>query len=147
VLKASPAFSAWTGPPVSDDYGGKTVLDASGRPAFAELAILSRLRDAGWDGVWIDTFHRQYRTGCWGAEPVELSGDPARLLERIYARTGTRSGASDVFCWRGPDVVFAESKRRGQDYIQPSQLSFLDAALVTGLHLESFLIVEWELEA
>ena len=147
VPKASPTFSAWTGPPVTDDYGGKIILDASGGPAFAELAILWSLRDAGWDGVWIDTFRQKYRTGYWGAEPVELPGDPSHLLERIYARMGARSGAWDVFCWRGPDVLFAESKRRGKDYIRPSQLSFLDAALVTGLRLESFLIVEWELDS
>jgi len=143
VPKATPMFPTWKGAPVTDTYNGKAVLDAGGRPSFAELAILWALRDAGWDGVWIDTYRRKYRTGYWDAPPVTLAGAPARLLERIYADLGARAGAWDVFCWRAGEVLFAESKRRGHDRIRSSQLAFLDAALSIGLHLKSFLIVEW----
>jgi hypothetical protein len=145
VPKATPAFSKWTGTAVADTFNGKPVLDASGRPAFAELAILWSLRDAGWDGVWIDTFHHKYRTDYWGARAVELEAAPAQLLERIYAQAGSRAGAWDVFCWRADALLFLESKRRGHDHIRSSQLSFLDAGLATGLHLGCFLIAEWEL--
>ena len=146
VSKATPVFSTWTGEPVADIFGGKKVVEAKGRPAFAELAILWSLRDAGWDGVWIDTFSKKYRQDYWGAEPVELPPASAELLERIYTRSGCQNGAWDIFCWRSGEVLFAESKRRGHDRIRSSQLSFLEAALAVGLQLDSFLIVEWALK-
>ena len=130
---------------MTDTYHGKTVLKVAERPAFAELAILWTLRDAGWDGIWIDWYRGKYRTDYWDASPVELAEEPAKLLERIYALLGSRSGAWDIFCWRGGEVLFTEAKRRGHDCVRALQLSFLDAALAAGLSIQSFLIVEWTL--
>src|SRR5882724_5806140 len=42
-------------------YGHKEVLDI-GEPAFAELAILRVLQKSGWDGVWVDSSRRRFRT-------------------------------------------------------------------------------------
>jgi hypothetical protein len=110
VPKATPVFLSWRGNKILDDYNGKLVLNVGGEPAFAELAILWAMRAVGWEGVWIDTYGRKYRTGYWGVPPLsDIPPERAKALERIYARAGSRSGAWDVYCWNGTKVLFAES--------------------------------------
>jgi len=146
VPKSAPSFKAWSRQPPADTYNGKPLIDYSGRLAFAELAILWTMMEQGWDGVWIDSYRKLFRTGYWDCEPVpSLPPRQAELLERIYEKAGFRSGAWDVFCWRGDEVMFLESKRAGKDHIRESQTRFLQAALEVGLFLESFLVVEWTL--
>jgi hypothetical protein len=69
----------------------------------------------------------------------------AALLGRIQKAAGCRDGAWDVFCWNGPEVLFAESKRAGRDAIRDTQVHFLDAALSVGFTVDQFLIVEWSI--
>jgi hypothetical protein len=146
VPKATPVFLPWRGNKILDDYNGKQVLNVGGEPAFAELAILWAMRAVGWEGVWIDTYGRKYRTGYWGVAPLsELPPERAKALERIYARAGSRSGAWDVYCWNGTKVLFAESKRAGRDRIRDSQQNWLAAAIGEGYPDESFLVVEWSI--
>ena len=147
VPKARPEFAPWTGQPPADTYGGKPVLSASGRPAFAELVILDAFRASGWDGVWIDTYRNELRTGYWDIAPLtRLPDAPAELLRRIVeSRGGVRRGTWDVFCWRDGNVLFAESKRAGKDTMKPDQVLWLEAALKQGLSQESFLVVEWQI--
>ncbi len=143
VPKTGPIFKRWTGEFTGDAYGNKPILDVDGEPMFAELAILRHFQKDGWDGVWVDTFSRKYRTS-WGEEGVvKLSGDGLRLLKTIHQRVGSASGCFDVFCWKGDHVLFAESKRRSKDRIRDTQRSWLEAALRVGLEPDSFLIVEW----
>jgi hypothetical protein len=121
-------------------------LDYSGRQAFAELIILWSMNSAGWDGVWIDTFSDVYRTGYWDSPKVrDLPAEPDSILSRIYQAKGSESGAWDVFCWHGQEVVFVESKRKGKDRIRESQVLWLQAALDVGYSLSNFLVVEWSL--
>src|ERR1700682_60404 len=80
VPKATPQFLAWGGQPPGDTYGGKQILDFKGRPAFAELAILWALCEQGWEGVWIDTYRRAFRTGFWGVAAVEAPPERSGLL-------------------------------------------------------------------
>jgi hypothetical protein len=142
--KCSPKFRPWLGLEIQDTYNGKQLLDAGGKPAFAELAILWALQEAGWDGVWIDTYRRVYRTGYWHTPPVPALPIPAaRLLARIYEAAGSRNGAWDVFCWAGDQFLFAESKRNKKDSLRNSQKRWLEAALGVGLKSDNFLIVEW----
>lgn len=122
----------WPGPLPGDIYNGKTVLDWNGRPAFAELAILWSMMDAGWSGVWIDTYRKIFRRGYWDNEPVTLPEVQEELLKRIYSQAGS---------------MFLESKRNGKDRIRNSQVRFLAAALDVGVPLESFLMVEWSIRA
>jgi hypothetical protein len=146
VSKAAPVFNPWTGPQPADTYNGKPILDYDGRPAFAELAILWALHAAGWDGVWIDTYRRVYRTGYWDSPVIrELPPEPTARLQRIHQAAGSRGGAWDVFCWRGAELLFAESKRMGRDSIRPSQVRWLEGALRIGLPLSDFLVVEWSI--
>jgi hypothetical protein len=147
VPKATPIFSSWCGNAILDNYNGKQVLNVGGEPAFAELAILWAMRAVGWEGVWIDTYGRKYRTGYWGVTPLsELPPERTQLLERIYTRAGSRSGAWDVYCWSGSKVLFAESKRAGRDKIRDSQRHWLAAAIEEGYPKENFLVVEWSIK-
>lgn len=145
VAKATPSFSLWRGEPPGYTYGGKAILDVDGQPGFAELAILGAFLRDGWDGVWIDTYRAKLRRGYWGVPPVDRLPSPSHdLLDRIVkTRGGIRRGTWDVFCWRGNDVAFAESKRKRRDRLKPDQTHFLEAGLAQGVPLDSFLIVEW----
>ncbi len=143
VPKATPTFKQWTGAPVAERYGNKCVLDYGDNPAFAELAILWAFLDAGWEGVWVDTYGKRFRTSFWPRNEVKLSPKQLALFEGIYDKAGLRRGCWDVFCWKENEVIFAESKRQGRDRIRNSQRIWLEAAISYGLPLESFLIVEW----
>ena len=65
IPKTQPRFQLWTGTPIADSYGMKTILSINNEPVFAELAILRLCQQAGWNGVWVDTFGQAYRTGYW----------------------------------------------------------------------------------
>lgn len=144
VPKCKPIFTRWKGRRVADTYGGKPVLEWGGNPVFAELVILGLFRDAGWDGVWVDSFKDKYRTGYWGndAEAI-LPPDREIILRRIAEKAGGRAGCWDVFCWTGDHSIFVESKRAGRDRLRKSQFRWLGGALSLGFPVESFLVVEW----
>ncbi len=145
--KATPRFRAWKGPAPADRYGGKALLDFEGRPTFAELFILWTLQSAGWQGAWVDTYHRRFRSGYWDDAPdVVLPGRPSAVLEAIYAKARSRSGAFDVVAWRDGHILFAESKWRGKDHIRDTQRRWVEAALTVGVALDQLLIVEWSCE-
>jgi hypothetical protein len=143
VPKTSPLFNAWTGEPISDRYGNKPLLNFKGQPVFAELAILVALQSDGWQGVWVDTFRRKYRTSCDPLNEIMLPSRQLKLLNRIYQHAGSRSGCWDVFCWKEEMYLFAESKRHKHDSIRDTQRKWLDSALAEGVPMTSFLIVEW----
>lgn len=140
-----PFFRRWRGEFMGDTYGGKPLVDLDGEPMFAELAVLKLFQKDGWEGVWIDTFRKKYRT-AWGEEGVaQLPKDRLLLLQEIHGWAGSSSGSFDVYCWKGADVLFAETKRRSKDRIRATQLRWLEAALALGLETYTFLIVEWSL--
>jgi hypothetical protein len=142
--KATPTFPTWRGEPVDKTYGRKTVLDFEGRPAFAELLILWTLQNESWQGVWVDSFRRAFRTGYWNSPPQRnLPQKPSSLPEEIWNLAKAPSGVWDVFCWQDDRVLFWESKKAGKDRIRPSQPLFAESALNIGLPLDSFLFVEW----
>jgi hypothetical protein len=142
ITKTSAIFERWRGEFAGDTYGNKPVLNVDGEPLFAELAILSTYQKDDWEGVWVDTYRGKYRT-FWGDGGVTLPPDKMRLLQEIYARAGSRAGCFDVFCWKGDSLVFAESKRKAKDRIRATQLRWLEAAISSGVPLDSLLIVEW----
>lgn len=141
--QATPTFPKWLGRTV-ETYGRKTILDFEGRPAFAELVILWTLQNEGWQGVWVDSFRRAFRTGYWNSPPQRnLPPKPSSLVEKIWNLAKTPSGVWDVFCWRDDRVLFCESKRLGKDRVRASQLLFAETAMDIGVPLDSFLFVEW----
>jgi len=146
VPTATPPFPEWRGEVPSDTYGGKSVLDANGHPAFAELLILRRLERTGWSGVWIDTFRRTYRRHYWRDEPdITLPERVQQSLNAITDANGSASGCFDVCAWTDEHLLFAEAKRKHHDAIRETQKEWLERALNTGMEIDSFLIVEWSL--
>lgn len=143
IPKATPRFKPWRGAPLKDTYGGKQVIDSSGEPVFAELAILRLLHAEGWQGAWIDSYRNRKRIAI--DQLIELPPNRNELLKQIYQSAGSRSGCFDVYCWCDKQILFAEAKRKGRDRIQDTQRRWLAAALSVGLPIESFLIIEWSL--
>jgi hypothetical protein len=140
--KVTPLFRKWAGEMPFDTFNRKPVLELNGKMVFAELAILSIFKQAGWDGRWIDSYHRRYLTEYW-PKPVSepLQAKQQDLLDRIRTKAGGSGGCFDVFCWRSEEIIFAESKWR--DKILNTQAKWLEAALDIGIPAESFLIVQW----
>lgn len=145
ISKSTPVFKLWQGAPVSDSYGGKPVLDFYRRPEFAELGILRIFEQDGWEGVWVDTYRRKFRTQYWPPNEASLPKDRELFLKSINEAAGSHNGCFDVFCWKESDYVFVESKRSAQDRIQDTQKRWIQAALQCGVPLSSLLIVEWRI--
>ena len=143
--KATPRFAEWKGEFPWSTYGGKPILDLHGEPLYAEFVILCLLEAEGWSGVWVNHVHRGPFPTRWTPSPIRIL--PPRnlldLLDRIYARSGKRSGAFDVLAWVGESLLFAEAKHGGKDALRSSQKAWIEAALDEGVPLASLLVVEW----
>ena len=82
-------FDPWKGDPIPNTYNGKAVIDWNGKPVFAELAVLRLFQSHGWDGVWVDSYRRKYRTGLPDvAEPVKLPEAQQKIIDAIRAKIG-----------------------------------------------------------
>ena len=71
--KTTPQFSVWQHDVPFDRYGKKAVLDFRGEPLFAELVILRLFDEAGWSGVWVDTYRHCFRVSV--AKCIEIPKD------------------------------------------------------------------------
>jgi len=139
-------FIPWKGAPIPNTYNGKAVTDWNGEPLFAELAVLRLFQSHGWEGVWVDSYRRKYRTGLPDvAEPIELPEKQKQLIESIRAKTGRSGGCWDVFVWKGEEVMFIELKRQKKDRVQDSQLVWLEKSLSFGLLSVNFVFIEWSI--
>ena len=116
------------------------------RPAFAELVVLWTLEHAGWHGVWVDSYRSKYRVGLMEEAPVDLPPPRKIMIDSLRKKMGKRGGVWDVYCWNDERILFVELKRGGRDRIRSSQRLFLEAALNQKLPLDTFLIVEWDLD-
>lgn len=139
-------FEEWKGASIPNTYNNKAVIDWSGEPVFAELAVLRLFHSHGWNGVWVDSYRRKFRIGLPDVvDPVDLPEQQARLIESLREKTGRFGGCWDLFVWKGESVLFLELKRRKKDIIQNTQIEWLSAALKSRLTQENFAFVEWEL--
>lgn len=143
VAKASPEFLQWRGDPPADTFNGKPVVDYHGTPVFAEEYTLRSLEAAGWIGVWVNSYRREYLTSFAPSERMTLPIVQNNRLALIAGSDRFPTGCWDVFAWRGEEVLFAECKRKKRDKIRASQRQWLEKALAVGVAIESFLIVEW----
>ncbi len=147
VLSTRISFKPWRGKPVPDSYGGKAVVAVDGRPLFAELAVLAGLKRQGWDGGWVDSYRRKFRTSMPGlGDPVGLSPAQQKVWDRIGGKAGRFSGCWDIFAWKGRALRFIELKRKGRDHIRQSQLKGLESALRAGIPQKAFQLIEWDLQ-
>ena len=155
VPKATPVFTSWSGPPMTDTFGGKPALDWLGSPCFAEIVILRQFLQGGWSARWVETYGapsmRPRFLTDWSADGLKSSltqaiVEPrmATLLDDIANANGRAySGCWDVVAWNDDGVVFAEAKHKGKDRVRSTQLRWMAAALEQGLSEEAFLVVEW----
>ena len=141
------AFKKWKGVTIADTYNNKAVIDFDGEPVFAELAILRLFQKYGWDGVWVDSYRKVYRTGLpKQVEPVVLPAERATIIDSIQGRIGGKwGGCWDVFLWKEDNVLFVESKRNKKDKIQGTQRKWLEAAIDLG-YAPNLLLIEWDLQ-
>jgi hypothetical protein len=157
VQKFRLEFPLWKGEPIPRTHGSKPVIDHDGKGTFAELALISILRQNGFDGaVWVDNWQ-----GCHfrDATPTTVCDDmPNNVLEkykRIVKRNGGRGGCWDVMAWNNEGVAFVECKlkdcklndRKYDDHISQNQIKWLESALNEGIPLERFAICEWTIAA
>jgi hypothetical protein len=146
ISKFSWRFRPWSGKAGTDTYGGKAVVDCNGFPVFAELAIISALKQHGFDGgVWVDSYRKCFRN----AMPPAVCKPPKQvvnLYETIATQNGKPSGCWDVLAWNNEGVTFVECKRKKRDRITENEANWLESALKVGIPLEKFIVCEWELE-
>ena len=161
VAKFCPTWDCWDGDPLSglsNTYSNKPLIDWYGKPAFAEIAILEMMKQDGWYGVWVDSFHKKYLPGMPGkTQPTDLPQDVSKRLNLIRSTyreiadrypelklsKGNFGGCWDILCWKGPVLRFLEAKRKANDRLQRSQAAWLMAALANDLTTDSFGVVEW----
>jgi len=140
---ARPDFLQWRGAPPGDSYGSKLFLEHRGRPLFAEFIILELFRETGWSGLWVDSFRRRFWADP-GTPAQPLPEAIARLIVKIYGRSGFPRGCWDIICWKDGEVIFVEAKKAGEDRIRGTQSRWLHSGLTTGgLQPTDFLVVEW----
>jgi hypothetical protein len=156
VAWASPEFRLWAGESPGSNYGGKPIVDFDGAPAFAEIAIVRAVRDAGWSAVWVSqAFGRpKFRDTYWG-KPVnpKVPGSVLVLLADIAARrSGSYKGTWDVVAWpAGSDnpslseLLFIEAKRHGRDSIDIEQVRWYETMRARGATRSQFLVVDWKI--
>ena len=144
VAKCFLEFPRWDGPPISDTYGGKPVLESDGEAVFAEIGILRLLQRKGFDGVWVDTFLGRLRQSI---APLtrDLPADIREVYRRIVDANGSRRGCWDVLAWKDERVVFVECKRKSEDRIRTTQTAWLESSLRAGIGLDSFMVCEWDI--
>lgn len=141
------SFKKWSGSPIANTYGGKAVLDYQGRPLFAELLALNLYKELGFDGVWVDTYSKKFRTGLpENATPVELSAEINVKLQEIVTINKSSKGVWDLLLWKNGELKFVELKRKKKDAIRQSQVEFLNSALKCGYTLHQFEIIEWDID-
>ncbi len=139
-------FKEWKGASIPNTYNNKAVIDWSGEPLFAELAVLRLFQSNGWNGVWVDSYRRKFRVGLPDVtDPVEVPEAQIQLIDTLRERTGRFGGCWDLLLWKGDNILFIELKRRKKDRIQAGQIEWLTSALELGMDSGNFALVEWEL--
>lgn len=121
-------------------YLTKPLVDVDGAPAFGELAIVRYLEKAGWEGVWVDSYHSsKYRRLFWKdlpdrSEPFDLATVPHahKLYNRICEINEGVGGFFDVLAWKDEVFVFIEYKGAG-DRPNRNEARWIGSALRAGV--------------
>jgi hypothetical protein len=136
-------FELWQGPRLSmaedcNKRGGRVVGDR-GELSCAEVEIVKRLRGAGWQAAWVQS----WKCGrlSWGAYIADLNDlpDGVRAIQGI---AGSAGGHPDVLAWQGERVIALESKGPG-DALKQSQIDWFGRALEAGVRPGDIGVVEW----
>jgi hypothetical protein len=136
-------FDLWQGPQLhmQDDCrkrGGRVIGDR-GELSCAEVEIVKRLRSAGWDAAWFQSFKCGRRS--WSAYIRDEPDLPA-VVRRVQLHAGAAGGHPDVIGWLGDRVLAIESKSRN-DRLKPSQIEWFRRARAVGVAPDDLAVVEW----
>jgi len=148
---------------------GKPLVDWQGQPMFAELAVASIFRSAGWQAYWSECYGglvfldrmpnlpRGSRTAKLKQFGVTIDPGKASLIESIRRKcTVPNYSCLDLIAWTPDRTVLVELKhigrgkaanrgRKARDKLTDAQLRFVDAALESNLLVaDDILIVEWQ---
>ncbi len=152
VWHANLEFVPWIAPlcsskPQRSETYGKTLMSAdNGSWTVAEIEIVRRFRQAGWQAGWVDTFGNAPRE--WGKWLVTLDslplplGTPYRAITNAVDPDG--GGSPDVIAWREGSIasaVFIESKMK--DAIRPDQEKWFREAKNAGVSHNQCAIARW----
>jgi hypothetical protein len=143
-------LAPWTGPRLQLERtrSREQLFAHRGRPLFAELAVLRRLQDAGFRGVWVDAEAGAMRTDLPGvAAPVTLPPDRAVLLARIAARRGRAGGLWSLLAWRDDESFFLHCRTRSADRLADPQLEWASAALGLGIDPSALGVIDVSVDA
>jgi hypothetical protein len=133
---------------LSKTYGSKPLLAVDHEILFGELAILRYLQMDGWQGVWVDTFHRRGKKNVlWSDLPPIGYGTLSPNAEILYnnivqANDGKSSGFFDVFAWKNGKFVFIEYKGEG-DSSNQNEIRWINAAIKCRVQPEELFFVTY----
>jgi hypothetical protein len=146
------AFRRWIPAPGSPKPGwaetyGKTQIVSGTAWSVAEIELARRLREAGWQAGWMDTFGSAPRVWReWLVAQSDLPKSVRDALEDIGSALGTAdAGWPDLVAWRGSRLgasVFVEYKGPS-DRIRAGQAAWYRAALAAGVSRDQFAVVRW----
>jgi ribosomal protein S18 acetylase RimI-like enzyme len=128
-------------------WSNKPLVMMDKQAMFAEFALLTLFRKAGWEGVWADAHHRKYFDKMPNqSKGASLNTHINQLIARIAANNNdSKAGCWDIILWANRMVVFVEMKScSSQNRIGDTQVGWLNAALKSGLSVGQFLVVEWD---
>jgi hypothetical protein len=129
-----------------DTYGKPLVVGGDGQRSVAEIEIVRRLRHAGWEAAWIDTFGGAPAwMRPWTDRGIGLPTAVAGTLARLRSASVPEGRPWDIVAWRVDRILFIEAKRWRRDRLRPGQVAWLAAAVRQRLPDVAFGIVEWDI--
>lgn len=134
----------------NETYGKTQILRNDGSRTVAEIELVRRFRDAGWQAAWVDTYGKAPESWAeWILKP-ELPDSLPEALGASYAAITSSvspkgSGRPDIIAWRGDSLagaVFVESKGI-KEKILADQEKWFREALKAGASQNQFAIARW----
>jgi len=120
---------------------------ADGSWTVAEIELVRRFREAGWQAGWMNTFGRAPRN--WDEWIVKPQSLPLPLRTTYVAITNSvdpkGAGRPDIIAWRDgtlAQAVFVESKGL-KEKIRPKQVKWFREAHHAGVSLGQLAIARW----
>ena len=132
----------------TERYGKTLVTGGDGKRSVVEIELTRRLREAGWQAGWIDSFGQAPKVWAeWIIRPGSFPSALGDFITEVDRLTSRKSGKPDIMAWQDDSiakVVFIECKGPG-DKIHQRQEQWLKAALCEGISFEQFAVARWSM--
>ena len=134
-------------PPRSETYGKTLIVSPDGTWTVAEIELVRRMRESGWQAGGVDTFGSAPKKWVeWIVEPTSLPSPLRESYQTITWAAGRNGGGKpDIVAWRGEslaDAVFLEYKGP-KDRVRGGQDAWFRTALREGMSRDQFAIARW----